>query len=93
MAFKDFFNSQTSASMVRLLSFLSIVTAMALTAVAIFYIMYKLLTTQPIEIEVLTFFSTPIITLFAFGLGAKVGQKYAEGKEVNVNEFTKKDND
>jgi predicted MFS family arabinose efflux permease len=87
--FIDFFDSSKSMSMIRLLSFLTVVTGMLLTFAVIGYMTNCLWYSKPIDVNILGFFSMPIITLFAFGLGAKVGQKYGE-KSIDTTEFTNK---
>ena len=88
--FKDFFDANKSLSMVRLLSFLTIITGIVLTLTAVGYVINCLWFSKTIDVNILGWFSMPIITLFAFGLGAKVGQRYGE-KSIDITEFTKND--
>jgi hypothetical protein len=85
MRFGDFFDAtKPSSSMGRLLNFITICSGVILVLTVVGYVVNALWFNKVIDVNILGFFSMPIITLFAFGLGAKVGQSFAE-KSMIVN--------
>ena len=85
MKFSDFFDAtKPSSSMGRLLNFITVISGVLLVLTVIGYVVNALWYNKFIDVNILAFFSMPIITLFAFGLGAKVGQSFAE-KSATIN--------